>query len=175
MTIDQEEEFIPINISVLTISDTRTLEDDKSGDLLCERIQSSGHKLYKREIIEDDKGKIKKIIKDWSSDDHLNAIITTGGTGLTGRDLTPEALEEIFEKKIDGFSTIFHLMSYEKIGTSTLQSRTTAGILNSTYIFALPGSPNAVKDGWDNILKFQLDRRFKPCNFVEIIPRLDEK
>ncbi|MEE3165257.1 MAG: molybdenum cofactor biosynthesis protein B [Pseudomonadota bacterium] len=175
MTINKEEKFVPINISVLTISDTRTLENDKSGDLLSERIQSSGHKLYKRDIIKDDKGKIKKIIKDWSSDEHLNTIITTGGTGLTGRDLTPEALEEIFEKKIDGFSIIFHLMSYKKIGTSTLQSRTTAGILNSTYIFALPGSLNAVKDGWDNILKFQLDSRFKPCNFVEIIPRLDEK
>mgnify|MGYP001287432542 CR=1 FL=1 len=171
---DPISEFIKLNICILTISSSRTLQNDKSGEVLEKKINEFGHSIYERKIVKDNKNEIQKNIINWGNDKNIDVIITTGGTGLTGSDVTPEALEEIFEKTIDGFSIIFHQISYEKIKTSTIQSRATAGIYNSKFIFALPGSPNAVADGWDEILKFQLDSRHKPCNFVDIIPRLIE-
>ena len=166
--------FIKLNICILTISSSRTLADDKSGNVLEKKISEFGHSIYDRKIVKDNKSEIQKIIINWGNDSNIDVIITTGGTGLTGSDVTPEALEEIFEKTIDGFSIIFHQISYKKIKTSTIQSRATAGIYNNKFIFALPGSPNAVADGWDEILKFQLDSRHQPCNFVDIMPRLTE-
>ncbi|MCO6186927.1 molybdenum cofactor biosynthesis protein B [Rhizobium sp. L1K21] len=166
--------FIPLGIAVLTVSDTRTFDDDKSGDTLAERILSAGHRLEARAIVTDDKEKIRAQVEAWTLNEKIDAVITTGGTGFTGRDVTPEALEPLFEKTMDGFSAIFHRISYEKIGTSTIQSRATGGVANATYIFVLPGSPGACKDAWDGILKDQLDYRHMPCNFVEIMPRLDE-
>ena len=166
--------FIKLNICILTISSSRTLADDKSGNVLEKKISEFGHSIYERKIVKDNKSEIQKIIINWGNDSNIDVIITTGGTGLTGSDVTPEALEEIFEKTIDGFSIIFHQISYKKIKTSTVQSRATAGIYNNKFIFALPGSPNAVADGWDEILKFQLDSRHQPCNFVDIMPRLTE-
>ena len=163
-----------VNIALLTVTDTRTLKTDKSGNILVKKIKKARHNLVEREICKDSKKDIKKILKGWLEKKKIDVIITTGGTGLTGSDVTPEALEEIFEKTIDGFSIIFHQISYKKIKTSTVQSRATAGIYNSKFIFALPGSPNAVADGWDEILKFQLDSRHQPCNFVDIMPRLTE-
>ena len=163
-----------VNIALLTVTDTRTFDNDKSGAILVEKIQSANHNLIDRKICKDNKDDIVLILKEWIKKDDIDVIITTGGTGLTGSDVTPEALEEIFEKTIDGFSIIFHQISYKKIKTSTVQSRATAGIYNSKFIFALPGSPNAVADGWDEILKFQLDSRHQPCNFVDIMPRLTE-
>ena len=166
--------FIKLNICILTISSSRTLADDKSGNVLEKKISEFGHTIYDRKIVKDNKSEIQKIVINWGNDSNIDVIITTGGTGLTGSDVTPEALEEIFEKTIDGFSIIFHQISYKKIKTSTVQSRATAGIYNNKFIFALPGSPNAVADGWDEILKFQLDSRHQPCNFVDIMPRLTE-
>ena len=166
--------FIKLNICILTISSSRTLADDKSGNVLEKKISEFGHTIYDRKIVKDNKNEIQKIVINWGNDSNIDVIITTGGTGLTGSDVTPEALEEIFEKTIDGFSIIFHQISYKKIKTSTVQSRATAGIYNNKFIFALPGSPNAVADGWDEILKFQLDSRHQPCNFVDIMPRLTE-
>ena len=166
--------FIKLNICILTISSSRTLADDKSGNVLEKKISEFGHSIYERKIVKDNKSEIQKIVINWGNDSNIDVIITTGGTGLTGSDVTPEALEEIFEKTIDGFSIIFHQISYKKIKTSTIQSRATAGIYNNKFIFALPGSPNAVADGWDEILKFQLDSRHQPCNFVDIMPRLTE-
>ena len=163
-----------VNIALLTVTDTRTLKTDKSGNILVKKIKKARHNLVEREICKDSKKDIKKILKGWLKKKKIDVIITTGGTGLTGSDVTPEALEEIFEKTIDGFSIIFHQISYKKIKTSTIQSRATAGIYNNKFIFALPGSPNAVADGWDEILKFQLDSRHQPCNFVDIMPRLTE-
>ncbi len=170
----EERAFIPLGIAVLTVSDTRTIEDDKSGKTLADRILDAGHRLAAREIVTDDKEKIRTKVEAWTKDETIDAVITTGGTGFTGRDVTPEALESLFEKKMDGFSAIFHRISFEKIGTSTIQSRATGGVANATYIFVLPGSPGACKDAWDGILKDQLDFRHMPCNFVEIMPRLDE-
>ncbi|MBB5571636.1 MULTISPECIES: molybdenum cofactor biosynthesis protein B [Rhizobium] len=166
--------FIPVGIAVLTVSDTRTLADDKSGDTLVTRIAEAGHNLIARAIVTDDKERIRSQVEAWTRDDAIDVVITTGGTGFTGRDVTPEALEPLFEKRMDGFSEVFHRISYDKIGTATIQSRATGGVANATFIFVLPGSPGACKDAWDGILKPQLDYRHMPCNFVEIMPRLDE-
>lgn len=170
----EHREFIPVGIAILTVSDTRTPDDDRSGDTLSKRVEEAGHRLARRGIVPDDIGKIRSIVTEWSKDGAIDAIITTGGTGFTGRDVTPEAIEPLFEKKMDGFSDMFHRISYDKIGTSTIQSRATGGVVNATYVFVLPGSPGACKDAWDGILKAQLDYRHTPCNFVEIMPRLDE-
>ncbi|MFO7307105.1 MAG: molybdenum cofactor biosynthesis protein B [Pseudomonadota bacterium] len=172
--IDETRPFIPVSIAVLTVSDTRTLADDRSGDTLAGRIEAAGHRLAARAIVPDDVEEIRKVVKGWIADPGVDVIITTGGTGFTGRDVTPEAIEPLFEKRMDGFSAVFHRISYDKIGTSTLQSRATAGVAGATYIFVLPGSPGACKDAWDGILAAQLDYRHRPCNFVEIMPRLDE-
>lgn len=172
--IDDSRPFIPLRIAVLTVSDTRQLEDDRSGAVLVERVASAGHTLADRRIVPDDVDAIREAVRGWISDSTVDVVITTGGTGFTGRDVTPEALEPLFEKRMEGFSYVFHRISYEKIGTSTVQSRATAGVAGATYIFVLPGSPGACKDAWDGILKWQLDYRHMPCNFVEIMPRLDE-
>ena len=169
-----ERSFIPVGIAVLTVSDTRTLADDKSGDTLVARIAEAGHRLAARAIVPDDRERIRAQVEAWTKDDAVDVVITTGGTGFTGRDVTPEALEPLFEKRMDGFSEVFHRISYDKIGTATIQSRATGGVANATFIFVLPGSPGACKDAWDGILKAQLDYRHMPCNFVEIMPRLDE-
>ena len=174
-SIDESKQFVPLNVAVLTISDTRSLEDDKSGTTLSERLIAAGHMLAAREIIVDDVDAIRIVIRRWISDPGgVDVIITTGGTGFTGRDVTPEAIEPLFEKRMDGFSITFHMLSYAKIGTSTIQSRATAGVAGATFIFCLPGSPGACRDGWDGILAAQLDYRTRPRNFVEIMPRLDE-
>ena len=172
--IDETRPFIPVGIAVLTVSDTRTSADDKSGDTLAARIIEAGHRLEARSIAKDDREAIFDQVKAWTLQDNIDVVITTGGTGFTGRDVTPEALEPLFEKRMDGFSEVFHRISYDKIGTSTIQSRATGGLANATFIFVLPGSPGACKDAWDGILKAQLDYRHMPCNFVEIMPRLDE-
>ncbi|CDZ44555.1 molybdenum cofactor biosynthesis protein B [Neorhizobium galegae] len=171
---DETRSFIPVGIAVLTVSDTRTAADDKSGDTLVARIAEAGHELKARAIVPDDKGRIAGQVREWTLDPDIDVVITTGGTGFTGRDVTPEALEPLFEKRMDGFSEVFHRISYDKIGTSTIQSRATGGVANATFIFVLPGSPGACKDAWDGILKAQLDYRHMPCNFIEIMPRLDE-
>tara|TARA_B100002051_G_C16558962_1_gene546506 strand:- start:191 stop:718 length:528 start_codon:yes stop_codon:yes gene_type:complete len=175
MPIDTSIDFVAINIAVITISDSRTIENDTSGDTLEKRIVNSGHQIIKRIIIPDDVNKIKNTLKSISLEKDVDCIITTGGTGLTGRDTTPEAIKEIANKHIDGFGELFRQVSFEKIGTSAIQSRAVAALINSTYVFCLPGSTGACKDGWDEILKYQLDIRHKPCNFVEIMPRLNEK
>ena len=167
-----KRKFIPINITVLTISDTRTLKQDKSGALLVKNIKKLGHNLYDRKIIKDEVSLIKKTILSWSKNKSIDAIISTGGTGLTLRDSTPEAINAISNKNIEGFGELFRQISYKKIGTSTIQSRALGAIVKGTYVFALPGSTNACKDAWEKILKYQLDNRFRPCNFIEIMPRL---
>jgi molybdenum cofactor biosynthesis protein B len=172
--IDESLPFIALSIAVLTVSDTRSLSEDKSGDTLVARLETAGHKLGARAIVQDDVEDIRKIVRGWITDKGIDVIITTGGTGFTGRDVTPEAIEPLFEKTMDGFSAVFHRLSYDKIGTSTIQSRATGGVAGATYIFVLPGSPGACKDAWDGILAQQLDYRHRPCNFVEIMPRLDE-
>ena len=174
VTTEAKRAFIPIRIAVLTVSDTRTLADDKSGQTLADRIAEAGHILAGRAIVTDDREKIRDTVLAWSKDESVDVVITTGGTGFTGRDVTPEALEPIFEKRMDGFSEVFHRISFDKIGTSTIQSRATGGVVNATFVFVLPGSPGACRDAWDGILKAQLDYRHMPCNFVEIMPRLDE-
>jgi molybdenum cofactor biosynthesis protein B len=166
--------FIPVRIAVLTVSDTRVLADDKSGAVLAERLTDAGHKLAVRDIVKDDIGAIAVKVANWIADPDIDVIITTGGTGFTGRDVTPDAIRPLFEKEIDGFSSVFHAISFQKIGTSTIQSRACAGLANSTFIFCLPGSPGACRDAWDGILGQQLDNRHRPCNFVEIMPRLGE-
>ena len=175
MPIDTSLDFVPINIAVITISDSRTKENDTSGDTLEKRITDAGHKMIKRTIIPDDVSQIKDTLDVMSKEEDIDCIITTGGTGLTGRDTTPEAVKEIASKHIDGFGELFRQVSFEKIGTSAIQSRAVAALINSTYVFCLPGSTGACKDGWDEILQYQLDIRHKPCNFVEIMPRLNEK
>ena len=172
--IDETKAFIPVRIAVLSVSDTRTPKDDKSGDTLVERLTGAGHVLAARAIVPDDVEAIRGQVSHWITDAGVDVVITTGGTGFTGRDVTPEALEPLFEKRMEGFSWVFHQISFQKIGTSTVQSRATAGVAGGTYIFCLPGSPGACRDGWDGILALQLDFRHRPCNFVEIMPRLDE-
>ena len=172
--LDASRSFVPLSIAVLTVSDSRVEADDRSGDLLVERLTTAGHRLADRAIVPDEVEDIRRAVRVWIDDPAVDAVITTGGTGFTGRDVTPEALEPLFEKRMDGFSAIFHRISYDKIGTSTLQSRATGGVAGATYIFVLPGSPGACKDAWDGILAAQLDYRHRPCNFVEIMPRLDE-
>jgi len=166
--------FVPVRIAVLTVSDTRSFEDDKSGNTLAERLTEAGHMLAARAIVKDDVEEIQGQLNDWIDDDTVDVILATGGTGVTGRDVTPEAFEGIYEKSIPGFGELFRMLSYQKIGTSTIQSRATAGVTRGTYLFALPGSPGACRDAWDMILKDQLDYRHKPCNFVELFPRLRE-
>jgi len=170
-----ERQFLPVNIAVLTVSDTRTLADDRSGDTLVSRIEGAGHMVAARAIVKDDKAAIVAQLKAWIADTKIDVVISTGGTGVTGRDVTPEAFTSVYEKEIAGFGELFRMLSYEKIGTSAIQSRATAGVAGGTYLFALPGSPGACRDGWDDILVHQLDYRFTPCNFVEMMPRLMEK
>ena len=168
------KEFIPVRIAVLTVSDTRELADDRSGQVLVDRIAEAGHTLADRKIIRDERIEIADQLRAWCADDAIDVVISTGGTGLTGRDVTVEAHRDVYEKEIDAFGTVFTIVSMQKIGTSAVQSRATGGVANGTYLFALPGSPGACKDAWDEILVKQLDYRHKPCNFVEIMPRLDE-
>ena len=169
-----ERAFVPVRIAVLAVSDTRTLEDDKSGQTLADRAAEAGHLLSGRKIVKDDMRDIRAVLRDWGGRDDIDVILTTGGTGLTGRDVTVEAARGLFEKEIEGFSTLFQIISFQKIGTSAIQSRACAGIFKGKYIFCLPGSPSACRDAWDEILVKQLDYRHKPCNFVEIMPRLEE-
>lgn len=170
----EDRPFIPISIAVLTVSDTRQRADDRSGDTLEARIREAGHRLAARAIVPDERDAIAAQVTAWSRDPEIDVVITTGGTGFTGRDVTPETLEPLFEKRMDGFSVLFHRLSADKIGTSTIQSRATGGVMNATFVFVLPGSPGACRDAWDGILRQQLDYRHRPCNFVEIMPRLDE-
>lgn len=172
--IDESISFIPIHVAVLTVSDTRTQKTDKSGTLLASMVTDAGHMLSEHAIVRDDIDEIRAQVQNWIDDPDIDAVITTGGTGFTGRDVTPEAVRPLFEKEIDGFSVLFHMLSYEKVGTSTIQSRACGGVTNGTYIFCVPGSPGACKDAWHGILKYQLDMRHRPCNFVEIMPRLLE-
>jgi molybdenum cofactor biosynthesis protein B len=170
-----ERAFLPVNIAVMTVSDTRSAADDKSGDTLVHRLEGAGHVLAARTIVKDDQASIVAQLKAWIADAKIDVVLATGGTGVTGRDVTPEAFHSVYEKEIPGFGELFRMLSYEKIGTSTIQSRATAGVAGGTYLFALPGSPSACRDAWDDILVHQLDFRFKPCNFVELMPRLMEK
>ena len=173
--LDETIAFVPVRIAVLTVSDTRTAANDTSGDTLVARLTEAGHILAARNLLPDDLAEIAAQLRKWIDDPSIDVVITTGGTGLTGRDVTVEAMRPLFEKEIDGFSVLFHQISFEKVGTSTIQSRACAGVANGTYLFALPGSTGAVKDGWDGILKDQLDSRHRPCNFVELMPRLMER
>ncbi|MEX6722962.1 molybdenum cofactor biosynthesis protein B [Parapedomonas caeni] len=175
MPIDESLPFQPVQIAVLTVSDSRTLADDRSGQTLVERIEAAGHRVADRRIVSDDTGLIVEALRGWIADPRVDVVITTGGTGVTGRDVTPEAFAQVCEKDIPGFGELFRWLSYASIGTSTIQSRATAGVARGTYLFALPGSTGAVKDGWDKILRDQLDSRHKPCNFVELMPRLTER
>ena len=172
--IDDTRPFLPVRIAVLTVSDTRTAADDRSGDTLAERITSAGHILSARALLPDDRARIAGQLRAWIADPGIDAVISTGGTGLTGRDVTVEAHRDVYEKEIEAFATVFTLISLQKIGTSAVQSRATGGVAGGTYLFALPGSPSACRDTWDEILRLQLDYRHRPCNFVEIMPRLDE-
>lgn len=174
MPIDESRQFIPVSIAVLTVSDTRTLADDRSGDTLTARIAGAGHQVAARAIERDDADRIEARLRGWIADPAIDAVITTGGTGITGRDVTPEAFDRVLEKRIEGFGELFRMLSYGKIGTSTMQSRALAGVARGTYLFALPGSTGAVKDAWDDILLWQLDSRHRPCNLVELMPRLQE-
>ncbi|MGP1283196.1 MAG: molybdenum cofactor biosynthesis protein B [Parasphingopyxis sp.] len=174
MPIDESAEFKPVRIALLTVSDTRNLEQDSSGDILEQRLTDAGHELAARQIVRDELGDIVSRLHAWIDDPEIDCVITTGGTGLTGRDITPEALKRVQEREIPGFGELFRTLSYEKIGTSTIQSRACGCVARGTYIFALPGSNGAVKDGWDGILATQLDSRYRPCNFVELMPRLTE-
>ena len=172
--IDEKRRFIAVSIAVLMVSDTRTLADDRSGDALVERIGKAGHRVVARAIEKDDAAMIERRLRGWIADPEIDVVITTGGTGITGRDVTPEAFDSVLEKRIEGFGELFRMLSYQKIGTSTMQSRALGGVAGGTYMFALPGSPGAVKDAWDDILLAQLDNRHRPCNLVELMPRLQE-
>jgi molybdenum cofactor biosynthesis protein B len=173
--IDESIRFVPVQIAVLTVSDTRGEEEDRSGKTLVDRAEAAGHKVVRRGIVPDDQNAIEARLREWIDDPEVDVVISTGGTGVTGRDVTPEAVRSVCEKEIEGFGELFRYISLKHIGTSTIQSRATAGVAHGTYIFALPGSPGACKDAWDEILVHQLDSRFKPCNFVELMPRLKEK
>ena len=172
--IDESKPFLPVNIAVLTVSDTRTAADDKSGQTLVDMIGRDGHRVVARAIVRDDVAAITAQLRTWIADPHVDVVISTGGTGVTGRDVTPEAFRQVYEKEIEGFGELFRMLSYEKVKTSTIQSRATGGVAGGTYLFALPGSPGACRDGWDDILKWQLDSRHRPCNLVELMPRLQE-
>jgi len=172
--IDESRPFIPVRIAVMTVSDTRTEKTDKSGPFLIRMIRESGHEAADHAVVEDDEKEIRKQVKKWIKDKTVDVVITTGGTGFTGRDVTPEAVRPLFDKEIDGFSALFHMLSYQTVGTSTAQSRACGGLAKGTLIFSLPGSPGACKDAWEGILKFQLDNRHRPCSFIEIMPRLTE-
>lgn len=172
--IKGERDFIPVNIAVLTVSDSRTIENDKSGRTLVERIEGAGHIVAARDIVADDEARIVAKLRQWIADGGIDVVISTGGTGLTGRDVTPEAFRQVYEKEITGFGELFRMLGFPKIGTSVIQSRATAGVAGGTYLFAIPGSPGACRDAWDDILVHQLDSRFKPCNFIEMMPRLTE-
>jgi len=172
--IDETRPFLAVNIAVLTVSDTRTEADDKSGQTLVDLISQAGHRVAARKIVRDDQDAIVKQLKSWIADPAIDVVISTGGTGVTGRDVTPEAFHSVYEKEISGFGEVFRFLSYQKVGTSTIQSRATAGVAGGTYLFALPGSPSACRDGWDDIIKHQLDNRHRPCNLVELMPRLQE-
>jgi molybdenum cofactor biosynthesis protein B len=172
--IDESRPFIAVNIAVLTVSDTRTPATDASGDTLAERIQSAGHRVVARSIVRDEVEAIEAHLRDWIADPGIDVIITTGGTGITGRDVTPEAFARVLEKRIEGFGELFRMLSYQKVGSSTIQSRALGGVAQGTYLFALPGSPSACRDAWDDILRLQLDSRHRPCNLVELMPRLQE-
>ena len=174
MPLDPNRKFIPVHIAVLTVSDTRTLANDTSGATLAERIEKAGHVVAERALDKDDAGVIEARLRGWIANPAVDVVITTGGTGITGRDVTPEAFDRVLEKRIEGFGELFRMLSYQKIGTSTIQSRAIGGVSGGTYLFALPGSTGAVKDGWDDILVHQLDNRFRPCNLVELMPRLQE-
>jgi molybdenum cofactor biosynthesis protein B len=174
MPIDQSRTFVPVNIALLTVSDTRDLASDRSGDALAERIAAAGHRLVDRALVKDEADLIEAKLRGWIADPQVDCVITTGGTGITGRDVTPEAFARVLEKEITGFGELFRMLSYRKIGTSTIQSRAIGGVAGGTYLFALPGSTGAVKDAWDDILLFQLDARHRPCNLVELMPRLKE-
>ncbi len=170
--IDASRQFQPVTIAVLTISDTRTLSDDRSGQTLVELIERDGHRVGARAIVTDDITSIRESVRKWAADPVIQVVITTGGTGLTARDVTPEALHELFDKRIEGFGELFRMLSYESVGVSTLQSRAVGGIVQGTFVFGLPGSPSACRDGWEKILKLQLDSRYRPCNLVDLMPRL---
>ena len=172
--IDESKEFIPVRIAVLTVSDSRDMSDDRSGDTLVARIEDAGHVLVDRMIVRDERDQVAEQLREWIANPEADVVISTGGTGLTGRDVTVEAHRDVYEKEIDAFGTVFTIVSMQKIGTSAVQSRATGGVAGGTYLFALPGSPGACRDAWDEILKYQLDYRHRPCNFVEIMPRLDE-
>ena len=172
--LDESRPFLAVNIAVLTVSDTRSLDDDKSGRTLAEMIERDGHKVAARKIVRDDRAAIADQLKAWIADKTVDVVISTGGTGVTGRDVTPEAFQSVFEKEIAGFGELFRMISFQKIGTSSLQSRAVGGVAGGTYLFALPGSPSACRDGWEEILRWQLDNRFRPCNLVELMPRLQE-
>jgi molybdopterin adenylyltransferase len=172
--IDETKPFLPVNIAVLTVSDTRTLEDDKSGRILAEMIAADGHTVVAREIVRDEIDVITARLRTYIADDTVDVVIATGGTGVTGRDVTPEAFKQVLEKELEGFGELFRWLSYQKIGTSTMQSRAIGGAAGGTYLFALPGSPSACRDGWQDILRHQLDSRLRPCNLVELMPRLKE-
>ncbi len=172
--LDATRPFLPVNIALLTVSDTRTAADDRSGNTLAELATAAGHKIAARRIVRDDEGAIAVQLRTWIADPQIDVVIATGGTGVTGRDVTPEAFHSVYEKEIAGFGELFRWLSFEKIGTSTIQSRATAGVAGGTYLFALPGSPGACRDAWQDILVHQLDNRFRPCNFVELMPRLQE-
>jgi len=174
MPIDESRAFLPVNIAVLTVSDTRDLASDKSGALLQERIEAAGHHCVTRTVVKDEAAEIEGILRGWIADPAIDCGITTGGTGITGRDVTPEAFKRVLEKEIEGFGELFRMLSYQKIGTSTMQSRALGGVAGGTYLFALPGSTGACKDAWDDILRWQLDVRHRPCNLVELMPRLQE-
>jgi molybdenum cofactor biosynthesis protein B len=172
--IDETRPFLPVNIAILTVSDTRTAADDRSGNTLAEMIARDGHRVAARLIVKDDQAAIVAALRGWIADPEIDVVVTTGGTGVTGRDVTPEAIETVLEKRIDGFGEMFRWISWPKIGTSTIQSRAVGGVAGGTYVFGLPGSPSACRDGWDEILKWQLDNRHRPCNLVELMPRLQE-